>query len=146
MSPEPAVNELWLSHHPDSQLGRCYRIGGVHVCARCLGLYPVFALALAAQWVLGGPEHAAWDPFAVFALAAPATLDWARGAADPASGSNPLRTATGVLAGLGLARAGWLVARDPLDPGAWLALLALVALAAVCAVGFRHRSFRPPAR
>jgi uncharacterized membrane protein len=95
---------FWLSHHPPEELDRCYRVGAVHVCARCLGTYPTMFAALALQLRLRAPLEHAWDLAAVLALTLPATIDWALGRAQPHRFSNAWRTATGLLLGLALGR------------------------------------------
>lgn len=37
----------WLSHHHDDEADRCVRVGGVHVCRRCLAMFAGFFPALA---------------------------------------------------------------------------------------------------
>ena len=111
---------FWLSHHPPEELDRCYRFGSFHVCARCLGTYPVMFAAIAAQLALHCPlEHPLDVPLSV-ALVLPATLDWAFGRSQPHRFSNAWRTATGLLLGLGLARSLFIHLQRPLP----LALLA----------------------
>lgn len=41
--PEPAVADtpMWLSHHWPHAYDRCAVVGGLHVCRRCLILYPL---------------------------------------------------------------------------------------------------------
>lgn len=94
----------WLSHHPPDELDRCYRFGSIHVCARCLGTYPVLFVGLAVQIALKAPlEHLLDWPVSI-GLLLPATIDWALGRFDPHRFSNAWRTGTGALLGLALAR------------------------------------------
>jgi uncharacterized membrane protein len=107
---------FWLSHHPPEELDRCYRVGSVHLCARCLGTYPVMFAAIAAQLALHFPlEHPLDLPVCV-ALVLPATIDWAIGRFQPHRFSNAWRTATGVLLGLGLGRSLFIHLQRPLPP------------------------------
>lgn len=111
---------FWLSHHPPDELDRCYRFGSVHVCARCLGTYPVMFAAIAAQLVARAPlSHPLDVPLAV-GLLLPATLDWAYGRFFPHRFSNAWRTFTGALLGLGLARSLFIHLQRPF-PSALLA-------------------------
>ncbi|RKD98253.1 DUF2085 domain-containing protein [Halopiger aswanensis] len=90
-----------LSHHLPSEYHRCYSpsIGDrrVHVCARCLGVYPGIAMGvLTALFLLNDV------PLALVALLPlPALCDWALTTFRPARGSNVIRTATGTLLGCG---------------------------------------------
>jgi uncharacterized membrane protein len=94
----------WLSHHPPAELDRCYRVGRVHLCARCLGTYPVLLAGLVAQLLLRAPLSHPWDLPVAVGLVLPATLDWAQARFAPHRFSNPWRTFTGALLGLGLSR------------------------------------------
>jgi uncharacterized membrane protein len=118
---------FWLSHHHPHELNRTYRLGGVHVCARCLGTYPVLLLAIAAQVSIKAPLHHALDPVAALALPVPALLDWSIGRFRPAAGSNLVRTLTGVLLGLGLGRTLYVHLREPFP--FWLCVQLAVLLA-----------------
>ena len=120
---------FWLSHHHPDELNRCFRVSGLHVCARCLGTYPVLFAALLLQFLLRAPlEHPLELPV-VLALTAPALADWAHGRFRPQGGSNALRTATGVLLGLALSRTLFVHVQRPFPP-ALLAQLALVTVVA----------------
>ena len=132
---------FWLSHHFHEEMGRCYRFGSVHVCARCLGTYPVLAVGLMAQFIAHAPLWHPLDLPAGVALVLPATLDWAWGRFRPRSGSNPWRTLTGVLLGMGLGRSLFIHLQRP-----WPVLLAtqaavvtLLGLPVILATYRRHR-------
>lgn len=90
-----------LSHHRPSEYHRCYSpsIGGrrLHICARCLGVYPgIAAGVLTALFLLNDV------PLALVALLPlPALCDWALTTFRPARGYNVVRTATGALLGCG---------------------------------------------
>ncbi len=122
-----------LSHHPPEEYDRCYRVGGLHFCARCLGTYPVMFAAIAAQFWAGAPLELPWDVPVGLALVAPATLDWAWGRRQPHRFSNAWRSFTGVLLGLGLARSLFIHLQRPLPPVllAQLSLVTAVALAVI---------------
>ena len=69
------MNALLLSHHPPSQYDRCIRIGGHHVCRRCVVLYPLaFAVAIASLFGLHWPES--WDRTLLYLLPLPVTLEF----------------------------------------------------------------------
>jgi uncharacterized membrane protein len=106
---------FWLSHHWPGELHRAYRLGRVHVCARCLGTYPTLVAALAWQIAIRAPLQSAFD-WPAAALCAPATVDWLAGRWNPRSGGNPWRTVTGVLLGLSLGRTLYVHFRQPFPP------------------------------
>lgn len=91
-----------LSHHEPHHWDRCYaptiRGRRVRLCARCTGIYPGIVVGLLA-YALGvlGPLSL----LLVAVLPLPALVDWARTAFTASRGSNPVRTATGALLGVG---------------------------------------------
>jgi len=121
---------FWLSHHFPEEHHRCYRLGGLMVCARCVGTYPVMLLGIVGQLALPAPLSHPLDLPIGLALVVPATLDWARGRLSPAAGSNGWRTVTGVLLGLGLARSLFIHLQKPL-PMLLVAQATLVTLVGV---------------
>lgn len=91
-----------LAHHPPSEFYRCYspvvRGRQLHVCARCLGIYPGIVAGLLTYFT--GPW--AVDPLVLVAvLPAPALLDWTLTTVRDRRGHNIVRTATGALLGYG---------------------------------------------
>ncbi|MBI5545901.1 MAG: DUF2085 domain-containing protein [Deltaproteobacteria bacterium] len=121
---------FWLSHHWPSELHRCVPLLGLHVCARCLTLYPAMLAGIAVQIGIRAPLHWSADPWVAFLLPLPALVDWARGRLNPATGSHLSRMLTGALLGLGLSRTLFL---HFVEPGFPLAMAQLGALAAVFA-------------
>lgn len=121
---------FWLSHHHPEEYNRTYLLGGVRVCARCLGTYPVMLLVMGVLLRLRAPLSWRWDLPLVLGLTAPALVDWAVGRFRPAAGSNAVRTLTGVLLGVALGRSLSVHLRSPLPPVLlWqAALVAAVAL------------------
>jgi uncharacterized membrane protein len=97
------TREYLLSHHEPADYDRCYAVPfrgrRVRLCARCSGIYPGIAAGVAAAYVagLGG------SLLLLVAAISPAftLVDWARTAFTRATGSNPMRTATGALLGFG---------------------------------------------
>ncbi|MGA9522689.1 MAG: DUF2085 domain-containing protein [Myxococcaceae bacterium] len=102
--PPGGTSPFWLSHHHPEEYGRTLRIGGVRVCARCLGTYPALFTVLALQFALSMPLMWPGDEALAVVLLLPALLDWAHGRFRPSSGSNAWRFATGVLLGIALGR------------------------------------------
>ncbi len=46
------TSPLWLSHHRGEGLSRCWSCCGLHVCARCSGLFPALlaVMVVEARW------------------------------------------------------------------------------------------------
>ncbi|QSQ28040.1 DUF2085 domain-containing protein [Pyxidicoccus parkwayensis] len=133
---------FWLSHHHPDEYNRTYAVGGVRVCARCLGTYPVMFLSMVGLFALRAPREWHWDIPVVLALTLPALVDWAVGRFRPASGSNAVRTLTGVLLGLALGRSLQVHVQRPL-PAVLLAQAALVTAVAVPVILATYRRPRP---
>jgi uncharacterized membrane protein len=123
---------FWLSHHPDDELHRAYRLGGHAVCARCLGLYPVMFAAIVAQFAVAAPLAWAWDGAWTVGGLVPAVADWTFGRFAPDRGTNAWRTLTGILAGMALGRTMYIHLQKPFPM--WLWAQAAVVTAAVVAV------------
>ncbi|SDQ41453.1 DUF2085 domain-containing protein [Natronobacterium texcoconense] len=89
-----------LSHHLPSEWYRCYspHVFGrqVHICARCLGVYPGIAVGLATYFV-AFPSTASVVLTAVLPL--PALVDWTLTTFTDRRGYNVVRTVTGGLLG-----------------------------------------------
>ncbi|HLT28845.1 MAG TPA: DUF2085 domain-containing protein [Myxococcaceae bacterium] len=130
----------WLSHHPPEELDRTWRLGGLHVCARCLGVYPVLLLGLVIQFALGAPLQLRLDGMMGVVLTMPALFDWAYGRWRPHAGSNLWRTSTGVLLGVALARSLYVHLQRPFPP----VLLAQLSLVGVVVVGVLLLGFFSP--
>ncbi|MFB1481535.1 DUF2085 domain-containing protein [Corallococcus sp. RDP092CA] len=133
---------FWLSHHHADEYNRTYVLAGVRVCARCLGTYPVLAAVFAGLFALKAPLAWEWDVPVVLALTLPALVDWAVGRFRPASGSNPVRTLTGVLLGVALGRSLYVHVQRPL-PAVLLAQALLVTGVAVPVILATYRRPRP---
>lgn len=72
-----AAAGLWLSHHHPQDYDRCMVVRGRRVCRRCLVLHPL-AFSVALLTLAGGslwPE--ALDPWLIWGLCIPATVDFA---------------------------------------------------------------------
>ncbi len=137
-----------VAHHWPGQLDRCYRIWignkPVWLCSRCLGVYPMLALVLAALLYVRVPVGC-WDAGWMFLLPLPAMLDWARSRIAGKPGTNRIRTLTGALLGISLART---VQLNMVHPAHWLVLIQLGAItlvALVVEVLARRRAVQSPA-
>ncbi len=117
-----------LSHHHPDGYHRCVRIAGLHVCARCLGLYPTMFAVIGVQIALRAGKVWPWDLVLVCLTTLPVLVDWARGRLDSATGTNASRLVTGMLLGIGLGRTLYLHLREPGHP---LAMAHFGAMAAV---------------
>ncbi len=133
---------FWLSHHHPEEYNRTYLLGGVRVCARCLGTYPVLLAVMVGLFALRVPLTWRWDVPVVLGLTLPALVDWAVGRFRPASGSNAVRTLTGVLLGVALGRSLFVHIQKPLPAVlVWQAVLvAGVALPVMLSTSGRSRS------
>lgn len=89
-----------LSHHEPADYDRTYRMSVLgreeRLCARCTGVYPGIAAGLLAG-ILGGSALA--STALLFVLPLPALIDWAATRLGGRSGTNAIRTATGLLLG-----------------------------------------------
>ena len=121
---------FWLSHHHEEEYNRTYLFGGVRVCARCLGTYPVLLAVMVGLFKVRAPLSWEWDVPVVLGLTLPALVDWAVGRFRPRGGSNAVRTLTGVLLGVALGRSLFVHFQRPLPQVlVWqAALVAVVAL------------------
>ena len=110
--------EILLSHHPPEEGHRCVKVAGVHLCRRCLALYPLTFAVIALQLALKGvPEDLqlwllALGPLVPTLLFIAEQLDWLE--------YGPVQVYLGSLwlsipLGVGLAR--YLL--DPLEPLFW---------------------------
>ncbi len=119
------VLDFLLAHHRPEEYDRCYRIGGLHLCARCAGLYPALLLVLGLQ--LAGRLDTVRAEWAVlFLLPLPAVFSWARRRLTGAAGSNPVSTVTGALLGVALGRGIYLYLHDHRSVAFWALAAGLV--------------------
>ena len=60
--PMVADTPMWLSHHWPEQYDRCAVVGGMHICRRCLVLYPLALVAgiVISQGSWWSHEYDAW--------------------------------------------------------------------------------------
>ncbi|HSP77275.1 MAG TPA: DUF2085 domain-containing protein [Myxococcaceae bacterium] len=130
---------FWLSHHHEEEYNRTYLLGGVRVCARCLGTYPVLLAVLVGLFAVRAPLAWRWDVPVVLGLTLPALVDWSVGRFRPASGSNVVRTLTGVLLGVALGRSLFVHVQKPLPQVLlWQAALVTVVALPVLAASWRR--------
>jgi hypothetical protein len=65
---------MWLAHHHPDQYERCVTLGTLHVCRRCLVLYPLAVLC--AVLVLLTDPPPSWSIAAMWLLPAPVMVEW----------------------------------------------------------------------
>ena len=73
MAPPAAETPIWLSHHWPDHYDRCVRLGRLHVCRRCLVLYPAIVVTAVVATVLELGDTASW---AAWLLPLPLAIDW----------------------------------------------------------------------
>lgn len=134
------MTPFWLSHHPPDELDRTWRVGGVHLCARCLGTYPTMLLTIAVLLARHAPLDWSLDVPVGVALVLPAALDWAFGRFRPHRLSNLWRTFTGVLLGLGLGRSLFIHLQRPFPTVLlWQAIVVIAIALPVFLTRYRRR-------
>ncbi len=71
-----ARSSMWRTHHWPDQYDRCATVRGKPFCRRCLALHPL-ALFIAVMSAAGfAPWPTSWDPWAIWLLSVPATIDF----------------------------------------------------------------------
>ena len=73
--PPLADTPMWLSHHWPDAYDRCAVVGGMHVCRRCLVLYPV-ALVTGVLISLGSWWPDALDPWVLWLFPLPGVIEF----------------------------------------------------------------------
>jgi hypothetical protein len=122
------VTPLWLSHHWPEDYGRCAVVGGRHVCRRCLVLYPVAIVVMAASLAgarLPGPA----EVVAMAVLPLPALVDFALEHLGRTPPSSRRLVAVTVPLGVGLGIAFGRYLRAPGDPWFWGVVVLYLGLA-----------------
>ncbi|NLD76231.1 MAG: hypothetical protein GX643_06155 [Acidimicrobiales bacterium] len=70
-----ADTPLWLSHHWPEDYDRCAVVGGLHVCRRCLVLYPL-ALVAGVAVSLGSWWDHSLDPWVLWLMPLPGVIEF----------------------------------------------------------------------
>jgi hypothetical protein len=111
-----SLRPVWLSHHSEHEADRCTRIGGAHVCRRCLAMFAGFvptAVLLVSPW---RDDLQAGDLGLVLALTIVAGLEFAQVARGQMPYSARRVLALSPFAGMVLAWLGVTGVRDGLGP------------------------------
>ena len=134
---------FFLSHHHPDALHRCYRIGSVWLCARCVGLYVGMFVTFAIQVTLAMPLFFALDPTFAVLLTLPSLVDWAIGQFWPRASSNLVRSTTGALLGVALGRTLFVHFHTPFPIALKLQMILVTAMAlAVILISYTRRVVR----
>jgi len=139
--PPVADTPMWLSHHWPDDYDRCAVVGGLHVCRRCLVLYPT-ALVTVLLVSLGSWWPDALDPWVLWLFPLPGVIEFSLDnlrLIDYSPRRQMLLSAPGaVAAGLGYVR----YLDDTLDPLVWsvVAVYTTICVAAVVVGALRRRS------
>jgi len=110
------IRPVWLSHHSAHQADRCTRIGGVHVCRRCLAMFAGFVPAIALLVSPWRDDLQAGDLGLVLALTIAAGLEFAQVTAGRMEYSARRVLGLSPFAGMVLAWLGVSGVRDGLGP------------------------------
>lgn len=126
-----SFNEFFFSHHRPENYDRCYFINlfgkKVHICARCLGLYPLALISFVMYFFLSLPEI--WNLYLLYLFPIPAFVDWGLHRFDIFHGFNPTRTITGALMGSTYGRIGYNLINNPFKIHTPLVIILYVSLA-----------------
>jgi hypothetical protein len=141
-SAEPLVPDtpMWLSHHWPGDYDRCAVVGGMHICRRCLVLYPLAALTGIAMSI-GSWWPTSLDPWVLWLFPLPGVIEFVIDNLRLVTYSprrQVLLTAPGaVAAGVGYVR----YLDDTLDPLVWsvVAVYTTICVAAVAIGAFKKR-------
>lgn len=140
IDPDPPVADtpMWLSHHWPDAYDRCAVVGGLHICRRCLVLYPV-ALVAGIALSLGSWWSGALDAWVLWLFPLPGVIEFVldnlkRIAYSPVR-QMALSALGAVAAGVGYVR----YLDDTFDPLVW-SVVAVYTTVCVAAVLFGHRS------
>ena len=110
------LQPVWLSHHSEHEADRCVRIGGVHVCRRCLAMFVGFVPAVALLLSPWRDSLQAGDLGLVLALTIAAGLEFAQVARGQMPYSARRVLVLSPFAGMVLAWLGVTGVRDGLGP------------------------------
>ncbi len=73
--PVVADTPMWLSHHWPGDYDRCVSVAGLHICRRCLVLYPV-ALVAGIVINVGSWWDETWDPLVLWLFPLPGVIEF----------------------------------------------------------------------
>lgn len=102
-----ARRAMWRTHHWPDEHHRCAVVAGRKVCRRCLTLYPVALVVMAASFAGFVPWPARFDTLAIWALCLPATVEFLAEKLGGVAYSSRRQIAVTALVGLALGRGLW---------------------------------------
>lgn len=73
--PPMADTPMYLSHHWPEEYDRCQVVRGLHICRRCLVLYPL-AIVTAVVVGLGSWWSHRWDPWVLWLMPLPGVIEF----------------------------------------------------------------------
>ena len=136
---------LWLTHHHEEQLDRCWRAGNTLVCRRCTLLWPLaFAVMVAASFGSWWPGSA--DSWLLVVLPLPGVIEFALEHFGVVRYSRTRQLLLTVLVAIGVGR---LLARyldDHSDALFWIVVSGYALVMFAAAVVGRYRARRTPPR
>ena len=133
--PDPMMADtpMWLSHHWPEQYDRCAVVGGMHICRRCLVLYPL-ALVSGVVISLGSWWPHDLDPWVLWLFPLPGVIEFVldnlRKISYVARRQMVLSSAGAIAAGVGYVR----YLDDTFDPLVWSVVGVYTALCLVGAI------------
>lgn len=118
---------MWLAHHWPNRYDRCVRVGRLHLCARCLVLYPVILLI----GLLVDAQYSGLGLAAMWLLPLPMTIEWVLEQQRRITYSQKRQLVFAAVAAVGIGVAASVHFRSPF---AWVATAPMVIHVSVCCV------------
>lgn len=124
---------LWVSHHRADQVDHCVRVGRLHVCRRCLVLYPVVVVTAVVVATVD-PVASPLVGLGVVVALIPFLVDWVTEHLGFTAYSAPRSALVSVIGALGLGSALGVHVHHPFEPLVTVPVAVVAAAAALVAV------------